>query len=149
MAQGSGSSLLPSNFPLTPGLKELLQSCLQREGSKRIPASVLIASPWFAQNGINDLSDSVTIMRNFVERTFGTQDMSLVSMSLMESLTATSKGGYGNVDVESHKRRMRGEDCDVKLSRDLSEMNMSVDDYKSSNFSRRIAKRDRSGAEHK
>ena len=99
-----------------------------------MPASVLIASPWFQSNDINGLEDAVSVMRTFIEGHFDKQDIGLVSMSMMESMN-DGNSLYGS--LESHKKRMSiDRSNDALLSREM-EMSMSIDDYKNSSFVRR------------
>lgn len=77
------------------GLRELLLACLQKEPGKvsvvwynsgflcnvepkisssiltekRVPASILLESPWFDRHGIHDVSDAVAIMHRYFEET--------------------------------------------------------------------------------
>lgn len=48
------------------GLKEVILGCLDYNPEKRMPASVLIASPWFKVHGIACVDDAVMNMRRYL-----------------------------------------------------------------------------------
>mmetsp|Transcript_1315 Transcript_1315/g.2616 ORF Transcript_1315/g.2616 Transcript_1315/m.2616 type:complete len:345 (-) Transcript_1315:153-1187(-) len=50
---------------LSPKLKEMLHSCLYQEPGKRMPAKLLLKSPWFQKDhGISKLADAITISKD-------------------------------------------------------------------------------------
>ena len=53
---------------------------------KRVPANVLIYSPWFANQEIYNLTDAVEATREFIEFKYGHQKSSLLSSFALESL---------------------------------------------------------------
>ena len=48
------------------GLKEVILGCLDHNPEKRMPASVLIASPWFRVHGMDCVDDAVMNMRRYL-----------------------------------------------------------------------------------
>lgn len=59
------NSLIPDN--ITRGLQEILLGCLRKEPAKRIPASLLMQSPWFAKEcKIYAFADAVRQMRSYL-----------------------------------------------------------------------------------
>ncbi len=42
---------------------QLLASCLAKEAEARLPADILLGSPWFARHGIADLGDAIAGVR--------------------------------------------------------------------------------------
>lgn len=48
---------LRSSF--TPEFLQLLSSCLVKKAEERLPADILLGSPWFARHGIVDLESSI------------------------------------------------------------------------------------------
>jgi hypothetical protein len=49
------------------GLTEVLMGCLNHSPEKRMPAEVLIGSPWFEFNGIECVDDAVMGMKRYLE----------------------------------------------------------------------------------
>mmetsp|Transcript_23093 Transcript_23093/g.38042 ORF Transcript_23093/g.38042 Transcript_23093/m.38042 type:complete len:492 (-) Transcript_23093:26-1501(-) len=49
------------------GLREILMGCLNHCPGKRMPADVLIGSPWFELNGIECVDDAVVGMKRYLE----------------------------------------------------------------------------------
>ena len=49
-------------------LKEVLHFCLQTDPVKRMPAHVLVESPWFPINGIETVDDAAEMMRVYLNR---------------------------------------------------------------------------------
>ena len=52
---------------ISAGLTEILMGCLNFCLKKRMPADVLIGSPWFEENGITCVDDAVMGMRRYLE----------------------------------------------------------------------------------
>jgi len=80
----SAREMIPST--IGAGLRELLRACLQKYPEKRVPANVLIYSPWFANQEIYNLTDAVEATREFIEFKYGHQKSSLLSSFALESL---------------------------------------------------------------
>lgn len=59
-------------IPLTAseGLREILLGCFDHSPEKRIPASVLLSSPWFRSHEINEVDDAVALMKVYLDRAF-------------------------------------------------------------------------------
>ena len=70
---------------LSEGLQELLCGCLQREPERRIPADILIASPWFESFGIVDLESAVQVMYDYVDVSYEPQQPEQLSSSAWQS----------------------------------------------------------------
>mmetsp|Transcript_8022 Transcript_8022/g.11520 ORF Transcript_8022/g.11520 Transcript_8022/m.11520 type:complete len:358 (-) Transcript_8022:26-1099(-) len=51
---------------ISKDLREVLTACLQINPEKRIPASILIESPWFGSHGITKLSDATKMIRLYL-----------------------------------------------------------------------------------
>jgi serine/threonine protein kinase len=52
--------LIPGN--LEAGLKEIMKSCLQQSPPKRMPAKLLLKSPWFSVHHIRSVADAIEIL---------------------------------------------------------------------------------------
>lgn len=70
---------------LSEGLQELLCGCLQREPERRIPADILIASPWFESFGIVDLESAVQVMFDYVDASYEPQQPEQLSSSAWQA----------------------------------------------------------------
>jgi serine/threonine protein kinase len=57
------------------GMRELLLACLQKEQEKRVPASILLESPWFESHGIHEVSDAVAIMHRYFQESRNNDDV--------------------------------------------------------------------------
>ena len=64
----------PSLPPNTEGrrwsneLREFCGSCVHKNPKERVPADILLGSPWFRQWGATDLQVSVELLRNWIGR---------------------------------------------------------------------------------
>lgn len=56
--------LIPSS--IYGRFRELLKFSFKKSPEQRLPAKVLLKSPWFRECGIESLNDAVTIMKSFV-----------------------------------------------------------------------------------
>ncbi|KAL7537279.1 hypothetical protein ACHAXR_008673 [Thalassiosira sp. AJA248-18] len=52
------------------GLREILLGCLDHSPQKRMPASVLLSSPWFHLHEITDVDDASALMKAYLERAY-------------------------------------------------------------------------------
>jgi len=50
------------------GLREILLGCLDHSPQKRIPASILLSSPWFRFHEINNVDDASSLMMIYLDR---------------------------------------------------------------------------------
>ena len=75
--------IVPRHF--SDGLRELLCACLQQEPERRIPADILIASPWFESFGIADLESAVQVMQAYINATYQPQQPDNLSSSAWQS----------------------------------------------------------------
>lgn len=62
---GTMSEYIPDET--SEGLTEVLMGCLNHSPEKRMPAEVLIGSPWFEFNGIECVDDAVMGMKRYLE----------------------------------------------------------------------------------
>jgi len=49
------------------GLRDILLGCLDHSPQKRIPASILLSSPWFQSHEINDVDDASSLMKVYLD----------------------------------------------------------------------------------
>mmetsp|Transcript_7432 Transcript_7432/g.13363 ORF Transcript_7432/g.13363 Transcript_7432/m.13363 type:complete len:237 (-) Transcript_7432:369-1079(-) len=54
---------------ISQGFTEVLAGCLQSVPEKRIPAEILLQSPWFASHGIHGRAEAVSIMKEYLSET--------------------------------------------------------------------------------
>lgn len=66
---------------LSDELRELLCGCLQQEPERRIPAHILIGSPWFEKFGIEDIESAVQVMHKYVNVSYEPQQPENLSSS--------------------------------------------------------------------
>ena len=52
------------------GLREILEGCLDHVPEKRIPASILLSSPWFQLHEITTVEDASGLMKVYLERAY-------------------------------------------------------------------------------
>lgn len=52
------------------GLREILVGCLDHVPEKRIPASILLSSPWFQLHEITTVDDASGLMKAYLERAY-------------------------------------------------------------------------------
>ncbi|KAL7536167.1 hypothetical protein ACHAWF_005386 [Thalassiosira exigua] len=49
------------------GLREIMAGCLDRYPEKRVPASILLRSPWFRSHGVRDVDGAAALMKAYLE----------------------------------------------------------------------------------
>lgn len=86
----SVDDLVPTS--LNKHVTQVLQSCLQKTPERRMPTDILISSPWFSANNINNVMDATNVMRNYIEDTFPKQDSSLLSSTAITAMKESEIG---------------------------------------------------------
>ena len=46
--------------------REFLSHCMKKDAEQRLPADILLASPWLQNNGANDITNAVEIVRQWL-----------------------------------------------------------------------------------
>mmetsp|Transcript_28536 Transcript_28536/g.61327 ORF Transcript_28536/g.61327 Transcript_28536/m.61327 type:complete len:141 (-) Transcript_28536:239-661(-) len=52
------------------GLREILLGCLDHSPQNRMPATILLSSPWFQSHDISDVDDASKLMKTYLDRAY-------------------------------------------------------------------------------
>jgi serine/threonine protein kinase len=51
----------------SPGLSELVSHCMKKDPEARLPADILLAAPWFTENGATNIESSVWLVKQWLD----------------------------------------------------------------------------------
>lgn len=65
IAESTMEELIP--ISVDEDARELIASCLRKNAAERIPADILLKSPWFAKEGISSVEDATMVMKAYYD----------------------------------------------------------------------------------